>query len=147
MAILDDQSALAAFLDSTPVATFAVPVASDGTLHIATMHYWHDSKTLNFYFVTEEASEKCALLRDGGTQKAAVVVGTDRGTPFTLQMRGVAQIVSKDEYAFAIDGYTSKRGNSHDVEHEGSVLLQFHPTWARFTDYAQGYDRHQLPLE
>lgn len=144
---LADAPGLAAFLDSTAVATFAAPVDADGTLHIATMHYWHDHKTLNFYFVTEKSSEKCTLLKDGSTQKAAVVVGTVMGTPFTLQMRGVAQIVLKDEHTFAIDGYTTKRGNSHDVEHEGSVLLQFHPTWARFTDYAHGYDRHQLPLE
>ena len=146
MDILADAPGLAAFLSATPVAVMSVVVDAAGTLHIAPMNYWHDPKTLDFYFVTKKSSEKCTLLRDGSAQKAACVVGTENGVLFTLQMRGVARIVPKNEYKFAIDAYTKKRGDDHGITTAEYILLQFHPTWARYTDYGDNWKQHLLDL-
>lgn len=144
---LADVPELVAFLDVTPVAVMATVVDAGGGLHIAPMNYWHDPKTLDFYFVTQKASEKCTLLRNGSSQTAACVVGTENGVPYTLQMRGRAQIVPKEDFQSVIDAYTKKRGDGHGIETDEYILLQFHPLWARYTDYADHWKQHMLSLD
>ena len=147
MPTLHDEPGLAAFLRKQEAAVLALPIDVDGTIHGATLTYWHEERSLAFYFVTGKASEKCRLLQDGSRQKAALVVGANNGTAFTPQMPGTVQIVSKDMYAEQITGYTEKRGNSNDLDRPDSVLLQFLPTWARFTDFAKGWNTSVLDLE
>jgi uncharacterized protein YhbP (UPF0306 family) len=138
---------LATFLDTTPVAVLTTVVDTEGTLHPAALHYWHDPETLSFYFVTEKSSEKCRLLLDGAAQRAACVVGTEEGVAFTLQMSGEVRMVPKSEYQFAILAYARKRGDSHHAEADNFALLQFHPTVARYTDYTGKWMQYYINLE
>jgi len=145
--LLDQAPKLADFLDKTPVAVLATVIDTEGTLHAAALHYWHDPETLSFYFVTEKSSEKCRLLLGGAAQLAACVVGTEEGVTFTLQMSGEVRMVSKSEYQFAVLAYARKRGDGHHAEADDYALLQFHPSVVRYTDYAGKWAQHYINLE
>lgn len=135
------------FLDGEKVATLAVPIDGSGTLHIATMHYVHRLKPFCFYFVTDKRSEKCRLLNERPEVVAACNVGTYIGTPFTLQMRGKARIIDMAQSMDALQLYFAKRQSKNkNVEGPNSVLIEFAPNWARFTDYAKGWDTTMLKL-
>jgi uncharacterized protein YhbP (UPF0306 family) len=137
---LQDSPALNAFLGQQAVAVIAVPVDIDGTLHAATLHYWHRAEPLKFYFVTGKDTEKCRMLLDGKSVKAACVVGTNPGTAFSLQMRGSLAIVNADERTAEVDAYYQKHaGHPRDIADPKNVLLEFTPSWARFTDPSKGY--------
>lgn len=146
MPTLQDETDLRAFLQEQETAVLALPVDADGTIHAATLTYWHEEQPLAFYFVSSSSSEKCRLLITEGAQKAALVVGTTKGTAFTLQMRGTVEIVAKAEFTEQIIRYTEKRGNSNDLDRPGSELLRFVPTWARFIEFAKGWDTTILDL-
>lgn len=137
---------LSAFLQEQSTAVVSVAVDVDGTIHIATLGFWHSDNPLRFYFVTSKLTEKCTLLRDGSQQKAACVVGTVKGTAFTLQMRGTLQIVDKTTHSSDVAAYTKKRGNDNDLANPNSALLEFVPSWARFTDYAVSWQPQMLDL-
>ena len=138
---------LAKFLDQERAATVAVPIDSNGTIHAAALGYWHTGNPLRFYFVTDKATEKCRLLVEKGSVQAACVVGTVVGVDFCLQMRGQIKIVNSADFKETIDKYYAKRGNRHDdIDDPKNVLMEFTPTWARYTDYTKGCDRHMLDL-
>jgi nitroimidazol reductase NimA-like FMN-containing flavoprotein (pyridoxamine 5'-phosphate oxidase superfamily) len=59
---LQNATELKAFLDAEKVATLALPIDEDGTIHIATMNYVHLLDPFCFYFMTSDKSEKCTLL-------------------------------------------------------------------------------------
>lgn len=143
---LADAPELEAFLTAERVATLAVPVDGQGTLHIATMNYVHTAEPLRFYFITSSKSEKCRLMNDGPV-RAACSTGTYYGTPFTLQMRGEARLLERESHQAVLDAYFAKRGDTNrNVEGPSSVLLEFTPDWARFTDYAKGWDSTMLEV-
>lgn len=143
---LSSEPELAKFLAAEKVATLAVPVDDSGTLHIATMNYAHVTDPLRFYFITSSKSEKCRLLNNGPVT-AACSVGTYYGTPFTVQMRGTARILDKAEHPELLDVYFAKRGDTNrNVEGLDSVLMEFVPDWARFTDYSKGWGTTMLEV-
>lgn len=144
---LEDAAALSAYLDEEKVATVALPIDTDGTLHIATMNYSHATQPLRFYFVTSNQSEKCQLLNEAKELVAACNVGTYYGAPFTLQMRGTVRLIEKSDNPEIVAAYLAKRNTSNkNIEGETSVLLEFEPTWARFTDFSKGWDTTPLDL-
>lgn len=144
---LTEATKLLEFLDGEKVATLAVPIDSSGTLHIATMNCVHRLKPFCFYFVTDGRSEKCKLLKTQPDVVAACSAGTYVGTPFTLQMRGKARILDTSQSEDVLDMYFAKRGSKNkNVEGPNSVLIEFAPNWARFTDYAKGWDTTMLEL-
>lgn len=143
---LKEIKGLNAFLHTQTAATVGLAIDEQGTLHVAALLYWHSEDPLKFYFITGKNTEKCRLLKDGGVQKAGCVVGTVKGVEFTLQMRGVVQIVPKEQYAGVIEAYTQKRGDNHDIDNPDYVLLEFTPDWARYTDYSQDWTPHLLDL-
>ncbi len=144
-----DYPGLADFLSRETAAVLAVPIDEAGTVHAAGILYYHQATPLRFYFVTPRSSDKCTLLRAGGKIKAACVVGTIKGVDFTLQMRGTLEICDYAQLPAVVDAYYEKRGNRDmDVLGEDDyVLLQFVPTWGRFTDYTSGYDHRMLRIE
>lgn len=144
---LSDNPTLLRFLDDEPAATIALPIDDAGTIHAASLLYWHSIDPLKFYFVTGKATEKCQLLLQGAAVPAACVIGTSRFTDCTLQMRGRIQIVDKKQFSDQLDRYYAKRGDRHDdIIDPVNVLLEFTPTWARYTDYTKGYERRMLQL-
>lgn len=144
---LENATELLKFLDEEKTATLALPIDEDGTLHIATMNYVHMLDPFCFYFMTSDKSEKCTLLNQKAEVVAACNVGTYVGVPFTLQMRGVATILDKAEQEEVMDAYYAKRGDTNrNVEGPHSVLVAFRPNWARFTEFAKGWDTTLLDL-
>lgn len=143
---LTNHRALARFLQTHPAATIAVSIDENGSVHTAPLLYWHSERPLSFYFVTDSRSEKCKLLNKRKSLPAACVVGTERGTPFMLQMRGVLEVI-EDPSSRILDAYYAKRKNhTDDIQDKNSVCLRFTPTWARYTDYSEGYAKHMLNL-
>ena len=144
---LSDYPTLQAFLEHEAAGTIAVPIDDAGTLHIATMHYVHMTDPLRFYFATSSKSEKCRLLNEQPEVIAACSVGTYVGTPFTLQMRGHARLLQMADHPDIIEKYFTKRQSSNkNVEGSDSVLVEFTPNWARFTDFSKGWDTTMLDL-
>ena len=139
---LADYPTLGAFLSEQLTGVLALPIDKSGTVHAAALRYWHDTDPLVFYLITARDTEKCALLRDGSTVKAAYVVGTEEDTTFSLQMRGSVRIVDGSAHRAVLDDYFKQHGeHGPDPYDAQNVLLEFKPAWARFTDYTKGYDR------
>ncbi len=139
---------LGEFLKTQDAAVLSVVIDAKGTVHNAALLYAHSESPLSFYFVTEKNTEKCKMLVDGSTQKAACVVGTIKNTQFTLQMRGKLKIVNVSAHQADLDLYLKKFPNGPDnINEEANVLLQFIPDWSRYIDYQKGYDRHMLEVD
>lgn len=135
------------FLENQKAATIAVPIDDKGNIHAASLIFWNSIKPFKFYFVTSRESEKCTLLKDGIKIPCAIVVGTEKGTDFTLQMRGTIQEVKPLDFINQVDAYYQKRGNRQDdISEPKTCLLQFEPTWARYTNYSKGYNRDFVDL-
>lgn len=142
---LPEYPALAGFLAAHDAAVIAVPIDLDGTLHAAGILYFHTPDPLKFYFVTSRTTEKCRLIGRGDPVPCACVVGTERATPFTLQLRGDVREVDPAKRQTQVDGYYAKRGDRHDdIAKPNNCLLEFVPTWGRFTDYSKGYTQYLL---
>lgn len=145
---LAEYPTLDAFLQKCLAATIAVPIDQEGTIHAASLLYWNKSEPLELYFVTSRSSEKFQLLEHEAEIRCAAVVGTEKHTPFSLQMRGTIKEVDPTSYSSELEAYYEKRGNhDDDISSPDSCLLKFTPDWARFTDYSKGYDKKFLELE
>lgn len=144
---LKEYPALITFLETHLTATIAVPLDDKGTLHAASLLYWNNVEPFELYFVTSRNSEKARLLKTHNDIQCAVVIGTEKNTSFTLQMRGKITEVSPDDYTNETEAYYKKRGNRHDdITNDDTCLLKFVPNWARFTDYEKGYKREFLDI-
>lgn len=142
---LTNHPTLKAFLQQEPVATIAVPIDDKGTIHAATLLYWNSEEPLRFYFVTNRDSEKVKLLKTQSELQCACVVGTYKGTPFTLQMHGTLRGVTPDD-AIRTAYYAKTDNHYDDIADDKNMCIMFTPTWARFTDYSQGYHRQKLAV-
>lgn len=144
---LSDHQQLRSFLRTEEAATLAVPIDDAGSIHAASLLFVHDEDPLRMYFITGKLTEKYTLLRSKDSIPAALVIGTEKGTPFTLQLRGSVQAVDPTTHAAIIDKYYQKRGNRRDnIADATNSLLVFTPHWGRFTDYAKGYNQYMLAL-
>lgn len=62
-------------------------------------------------------------------------------------MRGEFCIVDSTQHGQDLESYYKKHSKRvDDIDEPDNVLLQFTPTWARFTDYAKGWGHHFLDL-
>lgn len=140
-------SQLRSFLANQTAATLAVPINDAGEIHAASLLYVHDDQPLRIYFVTAKTSEKYALLHTKQSIPAALVIGTEKGTPFTVQLRGTLQTLDPTINTEVVTRYYQKRGNKGDsLTDPTNCLLVFIPQWGRFTDYATGYNQYRLNL-
>lgn len=145
---LADRGDLRQFLESQAAATLAVLLDTNGAVHAASLLYWLDTNTFRFYFVTSKSTEKYKLLKSKTVIPAALVIGTEVGTDFTVQLRGTLRPVDPKTHAKIVDAYYQKRGNRHDdITDSDNCLLELTPTWGRFTDYNEGYDHFYLDLK
>lgn len=144
---LSDHQQLRSFLQAEKTATLAVPIDDTGTIHAASLLFVHEEDPLRIYFITGKLTEKYTLLRSKDSIPAALVIGTEKGTSFTLQLRGSVQAVDPTTHAAIVDKYYQKRGNrGDDLADTTNSLLVFTPRWGRFTDYAKGYNQFMLAL-
>jgi len=144
---LADHMQLRAFISEHTTATLAVSIDDNGTIHAASLLYVHSENPFRLYFVTAKTTEKYRLLHTKPSIPAAVVIGTEKGTPFTVQLRGLLQTVDPAHNTNIIEKYYEKRGNrGDDIADSKNSLLMFIPRWGRYTDYAKGYEQSLLEL-
>jgi uncharacterized protein YhbP (UPF0306 family) len=146
MGRLADYPALQEFIHTEFAATIAVPIDTNGTLHAAALGFVYTPDPLRFYFVTGRDTEKCTLLKTQAEIPCAAVLGTVKDVAFTVQLRGTLREEEHPDPAL-MDRYYQKKGNRYDdIDDPANLCLVFTPTWARFTDYAKGYQHFMLEL-
>lgn len=135
------------FLKTQKALTMANPIDKAGTVHASAMLYYCTVKPLKFYIITDKDTEKCKLLKTQKSIQCAVVVGTEKGTTFSIQMRGEYKQVDYLKKKDIIEKYYDKLHNRYDdINDSKNILLEYTPNWARFTDYSKGYVRYFLKL-
>lgn len=144
---LTDNSKLVRYIEETQLASLALPIDETGTIHIAAMRCMATINPFRIYFVTGKESEKCGLLRTGRHAKAACEIGAHEDPDIYLQMRGTVQMFEFSNLPQVVEAYFAHRGEPNRMkEGSTSVLLEFTPTYAKYTDYAEGWEKHTLEL-
>lgn len=146
MGKLQENQKLLKFLRSALVSTLAVPIDQKGTIHIAAMRCFVTTNPLRVYYVTSRGSEKCALLKQDSEISAACDIGGHIEPEMYVQMRGFVRMFEFSDRPDIVSSYFAHRGSSQDKEGDSSVLLEFEPTYAKYTDYAEGWQKHLLDL-
>ena len=110
-------------------------VMADGSPHGAVVHYSQQLDPLKLFIQTSSTVKTQAIQDQGGTAKAAVVVGLNEADFVTLQMRGNVRIVSDPSELEAI--YTvhyAKHPEAEQYKSPRTIFLEFTPAWWRYTD-------------
>ena len=138
---------LADFLISHKTLTMANSIDKKGTIHAAAMLYFCTIDPLKFYLITSRNTDKYNLLKTHKSIQCAVVVGTEKGTPYSIQMRGDLQEIETSNNKKIIKDYYKKSNNKYDdINDPMNCLLEFTPTWARYLDYSNGCNKYYLNL-
>lgn len=122
------------FLESHGIAVIAVNLP-DGALHGATIHYSWSEDPLRFFIQTSRKTKKVSSLLDGSAKKAAMVIGFSEEEWRTCQLSGEIQIISEPrelEEAYAV--HWAKHPDKERHKGPETVLLEFKPSWWRYTD-------------
>ena len=144
---LKDCPELVKFLVSNKTLTMANPIDKKGTIHAAAMLYFCTIDPLKFYIITSRKTEKYKLLKSNKKIKCAIVIGTEKGALFSIQMRGNLQEIETTTNKNIIDDYYIKLNNKYDdINNPINCLLEFTPTWVRFINYSNGFNRYYLNL-
>jgi len=122
------------FLEKEPVCVLAV-VGVDGMPHGATVHHSQTTEPVKLFIQTYPTRKVEAVLAQGGSAKAAVVVGFSEEESKTLQMHGVARIVTNPTELEAIDKvHYAKHPSAEQYKGPDTVFLEFTPNWWRYSD-------------
>lgn len=138
---------LSDFMQKETVSTLAVPIDDIGTIHIAALRCMVSVNPLAVYYVTSVSSEKCALFGRLDELPAACDLGGHLDPEMYVQMRGKLRYWRLDEKKDIVDAYFNHI-DATDRTREGkdSVLLEFTPEYMKFTDYAEGWEKHIIDL-
>lgn len=143
---ITEHTKLSEFITHEMIAVVALPIGAD-EIHTAALHYYHEVEPFKFYFVTGRETEKLKLLLKSPTLKGGCVIGTYKKCDFTLQMRGIFEILDAKSHQSSVEAYLKKYSNKADDPYDpDNAFLCFTPAWARFTDYSIGYDHFYLDL-
>src|SRR5947209_7268394 len=121
-------------LQKERVCVLAVTLA-DGSPHTAVVHYSQTTDPVKLFIQTYPTVKTEAMAQKGGVVKAAVVVGLNEADFIELQMRGDVKIVTdpeEQEKIFKI--HYSKHPEAEKYKSSTTILLEFTPTWWRYTD-------------
>lgn len=150
---IDKIKGLIKFLLTEPASVLSVPIDKEGTIHSAGLLFAFDPESFEFIFITSSKTEKCKLLLKEKQVKASCVIGTQKGVPYSLQMRGVVRLKEYNTAQEELNLYEKKFGKKFDdMSDSDQVVLIFEPNWARYTDYVStdwkdGYKRIQIELK
>lgn len=115
----------------------------DNLVHGATMHFAFDPEKQIFYFMTGKNTKKVQSILEGEDANASLVIGFYEEDPATFQAEGVISLVKEDNKQSGWEVYLKKMPHrASGKDDEKVVLLQFIPTWGRFSDFRSG-----LPVE
>ncbi len=132
------QEKLTEFLTNNRIAVLSV-VFPDGTTHSAALHFSFEEESLHIFFQTSSDSKKIleTKLMSGVAAQASIVIGFSEKEWLTLQLDGTVHAVLDKEDKERIQSihyakYPNTKQYANDPE---TVLLEFIPSWWRFSDY------------
>ncbi|GAB4157286.1 MAG: hypothetical protein Fur003_1000 [Candidatus Dojkabacteria bacterium] len=127
---------LTQYIETSTLCVLTTMLA-DGMPYSSTMHYAYDSKTSKFYFVADRNDTKCQLILQDGTSKASLVIGFDVEVWSTLQMRGEVIALEGEPAEFIVKTlFKDFTGLKPLLDNDDRIILEFTPTWWKFTDQA-----------
>jgi general stress protein 26 len=123
------------FLKSHRVSVLSI-VQDDGTVHAAALHFAYTDDPLIFYVITGRESRKCRPLLSGKSVPASIVIGFEESEFATFQADGTVHILSDEaDLNTGWDVYGTEYPDRLQAREESdTVLLEFTPTWWRYTD-------------
>ncbi len=112
----------------------------DGSPHAATIHFSEMQNPTRIILLTEKTTKKCEALLEKNSVPASFVIGFSEEERMTLQMDGTVRLVTGAvELAAVKEVHFTKIPTAKKFEkNPDTVLLEFTPTWWRFTDYNGG---------
>lgn len=111
-------------------------VLSDGSPHIAVVHYSQQTDPVKIFIQTYPTVKTGAIKDKGGVAKAALVVGLSEQEFVTLQMRGNIRIVSDaKELDDIYKVHYAKHPDAEKYKGSNTIFLEFIPTWWRYVDF------------
>ena len=114
-------------------------IMSDSMPHAATIHFSHTSDPFKIYMFTSNATLKASPFLNGESGKAAMVVGFSLKDWETLQMHGVIKgITDSAELERIYPVHYSKHPETEKYKGPNTFVLEFTPTWWRYTDFKSG---------
>ncbi len=126
------------FLNNHRTSVMSV-LQDSGIVHAATMHFAADPEKELFFFMTGRETIKCQSLQDGKPRKAAVVIGFNEEEMATFQAEGEVSLLTEENKDLGWKTYTNKYPNrAKGKDDPGVVILEFRPSWGRFSDYGKG---------
>jgi general stress protein 26 len=135
-------SKIISFLSDNRICVLSV-VMVDGSSHSSVMHYSHSADPLVLYFSTDVKSRKCLPLHDHHSSQASVAIGFSETDWLTLQLSGTLRIITNDEKlnpetiaSIKSIHYTKHPASAKYAEDPDTVVLQFVPSWWRYTDFS-----------
>ena len=128
------------------VCTLAVAMP-EGDVYVAPLLFWGDSDNLRMYMCTSRTSEKMWWLQSGRTSvRAALAIGLAKSLPYSLQMRGRLEVFDPLSDPSAGAQYRLIASDLNNPDDPANAMIVFIPEWARYTDRAHDYTKHQIAL-
>ncbi len=123
------------FLGKESICVISVSL-QDGTIHSATVHYSHTAEPLKIYIQTSNETLKAKPFLKGEIGTGALVVGFSRQDWLTLQMHGeVRAILDPKELEPIYKVHYGKNPGAEKQKGPDTIMLEFSPTWWRYTDF------------
>lgn len=125
------------YLNTQRTCVLAVEMM-DGSPHAATVHFAHHENPLIFFFETNRSYRKSEPLFGKKETRASVVIGSNESNMKTLQMDGIARLISDIEIDLYEKIYHEKFPEKKvKSERQDYVKFLFIPTWWRWTDWTK----------
>lgn len=123
------------FLEKETVCSLGVALPS-GEVHVAPLLFWCDPRTLYVYMSTAQDSEKLTWHCEGHTTtQASVAIGTGKGLPYLLQMRGRLSLFDYQCDDSVDTAYMRIAHMLDDPRKIGNTMIVLKPTWVRYSDW------------
>lgn len=121
------------YIEHNRVCVLAVQMP-DGTPHAATVHYAYDAEHNLFVCETYHEYRKMEAFAATGSTRVSVVIGSTEGDMRTLQIDGIAQLLTAPHAHIDLYMHTfpEKQGK---YEAQKLVFFTASPMWWRFTDW------------
>lgn len=138
------------FIEKERVCVISV-VLADGSPHSAVVHYSYEPEPLRLFIQTYPTTKVQAVSEQGGSAKAALVIGFDEKEFVTLQMRGFVRIVSDQkslDHIYKV--HYAKHPDTEKYKGPSTVFFEFTPTWWRYSDFSADPEKTvegELPQE
>ena len=135
------------YIESQRVGVLAIEMM-DGSPHAATVHFAHIAGPFTLFFETYRDSHKAQALFGRAKSRASFVLGTDETTNTTVQIDGVAELISIEGKELFDSVYFKKFPKKVEKSKDPKfVCFKFTPTWYRYTSWTKEHGKEILLSE